>query len=162
MRFSCGSKNPPAMWKTWVQSLGWEDPLEEDMATHSSTLAWRIPWTEEPGELQSMGSQRVRHDWSDLAHTHNTFDHLYWKETTQENSGIVDSNVISQLFVAPTGSYSPLIPPPLHCPSNPCYLPPWLIFYGPSLASLPCLHPQQSGPLFSDLQHHLLKQHCFL
>ena len=46
----------------WVQSLGWEDFLEEEMATHSSILAWRIPWTEEPGGLQSMGSQRVRHD----------------------------------------------------------------------------------------------------
>ena len=48
--------------KTWVQSLGWEDPPEEGMTTHSSTLAWRIPWTEEPGGLQSMGLQRVRHD----------------------------------------------------------------------------------------------------
>ena len=47
-------KNPPAMWETWVQSLGWEDPLEEGMATHSNILAWRIPWTEEPGGLQSM------------------------------------------------------------------------------------------------------------
>ena len=52
----------PAMWETWVQSLGWEDPLEKEMATHSSTLAWKIPWTEERGRLQSMGSQRVRHD----------------------------------------------------------------------------------------------------
>ena len=55
-------KNPPAMWETWVQSLGWEDPLEEDMATHSSILAQRIPWTEEPGGLQSMGLQRAGHD----------------------------------------------------------------------------------------------------
>ena len=50
------------MWETWVQSLGWEDPLEKEMATHSSTLAWKIPWTEEPGKPQSMGLQRVRHD----------------------------------------------------------------------------------------------------
>ena len=50
------------MWETWVWSLGWEDPLEKGMANHSRTLAWRIPWTEEPGRLQSMGSQRVRHD----------------------------------------------------------------------------------------------------
>ena len=50
-------KNPPAMRETWVRSLGWEDPLEKEMATHSSILAWRIPWTEEPGRLQSMGSQ---------------------------------------------------------------------------------------------------------
>ena len=48
-------KNLPAMWETWVQSLGWEDPLNKGMATHSSILAWRIPWTEEPGGLQSWG-----------------------------------------------------------------------------------------------------------
>ena len=54
-------KNPSAMLETWVQSLGWEDPLEEEMATHSSILAWRIPCTEEPGELQSMGLQTVGH-----------------------------------------------------------------------------------------------------
>ena len=51
-------KNLPAMQETWVQFLGWEDPLEKEMATHSSVLAWRIPWTEEPGGLQSMGLQR--------------------------------------------------------------------------------------------------------
>ena len=55
-------KHLPAMEETWVQSLGWEDPLEKEMATHSSILAWRIPWTEEPGGLQSTGSQRVGHD----------------------------------------------------------------------------------------------------
>ena len=55
-------KNLPAMRETWVRSLGWEDPLEEGMATHSSILAWRIPWIEEPGGLLSMGSQRVGHD----------------------------------------------------------------------------------------------------
>ena len=61
-------KNLPAMWETQAQFLVWEDPLEKGMATHYSILAWRIPWTEEPGELQSMGSQRVRHDWR-LTHT---------------------------------------------------------------------------------------------
>ena len=50
-------KNLPAVQETWVQSLGWEDPLEKEMATHSNILAWRIPWTEEPGGLQSRGSQ---------------------------------------------------------------------------------------------------------
>ena len=55
-------ENPPATQETWVQSLGWEDPLEEGMGTHSSTLAWRNPWTEGPGGLQSMGLQRVRHN----------------------------------------------------------------------------------------------------
>ena len=55
-------KNLSAMQKNRVQSLGWEDPLEKEMTTHSSILAWRIPWTEEPDGLQSMGSQRIRHD----------------------------------------------------------------------------------------------------
>ena len=54
----------PAIWQTRVWFLGQEDPLEKKMATHSSILAWRIPWTEEPGGLQSMGSQRVGHDWA--------------------------------------------------------------------------------------------------
>ena len=54
----------------WVPSLGWEDLLEEDITTHSSILSWRIPWTEEPDGLQSTGSQRVRHYWSNLAHKH--------------------------------------------------------------------------------------------
>ena len=52
------------MWETWIRSLGWEDPLEKEMATHSSTLAWKIPWVEEHGRLQSMGLQRVGHDWA--------------------------------------------------------------------------------------------------
>ena len=55
-------KHLPAMWKVWIQSLGREDPLEKEMATHSSILAWRIPWMEEPSGLQSMGSQRVGRD----------------------------------------------------------------------------------------------------
>ena len=55
-------KHLPTMWETRVRSLGREDPLEKEMATHSSTLAWKIPWTEEPGRLQSMGLQRVGHN----------------------------------------------------------------------------------------------------
>ena len=55
-------KNLPVMWETWVLSFGWKDPLEEGMATHSSIHAWRIPWTEELGGLQSRWSQRVGHD----------------------------------------------------------------------------------------------------
>ena len=55
-------KRLPTMCETWVQSLGWEDLLEKEMATHSSVLAWKIPWMEEPGRLQSMGSQRVGYD----------------------------------------------------------------------------------------------------
>ena len=57
-------KRLPAMWETWIWSLGQEDPLEKEMATHSSIHAWRIPWTEEPGGVQSTGSQRVRHAWA--------------------------------------------------------------------------------------------------
>ena len=57
-------KSLPAVWETWVWPLGQEDPLEKEMATHSSILAWEISWTEEPGRLQSMGSQRVGHDWA--------------------------------------------------------------------------------------------------
>ena len=62
-------KHLPAMQETWVWSLGWEDSLEKGKATHSSILAWRIPWTEEPGGLWSMGSQRVGHDWATNTHT---------------------------------------------------------------------------------------------
>ena len=57
-------ENLPAMQETWVWSVGWEDPLEKGMAPHSNILAWRIPWTEAPDGLQSMGLQRVRHDWA--------------------------------------------------------------------------------------------------
>ena len=63
-------KNLPAVQETWVRSLGWEDPLEKEMATHSSILAWKISWTEEPGGLQSLGSQRVGHDLATNTHTH--------------------------------------------------------------------------------------------
>ena len=56
------AKNLPAIQETWAQTLGWEDPLEKEMATYSSILAWRIPWTEEPGRPQSMGSQRGGHN----------------------------------------------------------------------------------------------------
>ena len=88
-------KNPPSTQKTWIQSLGQEDPLKEEMATHSSILAWRISWTEEPGELQSMGSQRVKHDlamkqqlsfsfptkWNPLAQKY------FWKSFVRESPG---------------------------------------------------------------------------
>ena len=79
-------KNLPAMQKTWVWALDWEDLLEMGMATHSSILAWRISWTEEPGRLQSMGSQRVRHNlatntflhWIGYTHEH---VHIYFKHS---------------------------------------------------------------------------------
>ena len=65
-------KDLPAVWETWVPSLGQEDPLEKGMATHSSILAWRIPWTEGPGGLQSMGSKRVGHYCVSNSFTFNT------------------------------------------------------------------------------------------
>ena len=77
-------KNLPAMQKmqeTWVQSLGQEDPLEESMATHSSILAWRIPWTEEPGRLQSIGSQKVGHDLVTEQHSRQIFNTLLIAKT---------------------------------------------------------------------------------
>jgi len=84
--FPSGSavKNPCAVQEiqeTWVWSLGWEDPLEEGMATYSSIITWRIPWTEEPSGLLSKGSQRVRHNWSDLAPTLMLFQvpWLWWR-----------------------------------------------------------------------------------
>ena len=67
---SSAVNNRPAIEETWIQSLGREDLLEEGMAMHSSILAWRVPWTEKPQGLQPKGSQRVEHDWSDLAHRH--------------------------------------------------------------------------------------------
>ena len=66
-------KRLSTMWGTRVRSLGWEDPLEKKMAIHSSTIAWKIPWTEDPGRLQSMGSQRVGHDWA----TSHSFIHQF-------------------------------------------------------------------------------------
>ena len=71
-------KNLRAMRETWVQLLGWKNPLEKGMATHSSILAWKTPWTEEPGRLQSMRSQRVRHDCATNTYTHTrTHTHTY-------------------------------------------------------------------------------------
>ena len=72
LKWHSGIKSSPAVQETWVWSLGQEDPLEKGMPTHSSILAWRIPWTEEPGRLQSMGSQRVRQD-----SVTNSFIHLW-------------------------------------------------------------------------------------
>ena len=69
-----------SMQEIWVRSLGWEDPLEKDMATHSSTLAWKIPRTEEPGRLQSLGSQRVGYDWATSLHSSMLLKHLTDKE----------------------------------------------------------------------------------
>ena len=73
-------KNLPAVQETQVQSLGWEDPMEKEMATYSSTLAWKIPWVEEPGRLKSMGSLRVGHDWVTLL---SLFTFMHWRRKWQ-------------------------------------------------------------------------------
>ena len=86
-------KNLPAMWEIQVWSPGREDPLEKGMASHSSMLAWRIPWTEEPGRLQSMGSQRVRQDWATNIFTF----HFHYRSIlgSQKNWGYIKSSHIS-------------------------------------------------------------------
>ena len=89
-------KNLPAVQVTRVWPLGWEDPLEKEMATHSSILAWKISWTEEPGGLQSMGSQRVRHDW-----VTNTLRILYVYPGYKG-----DTNPFSDMWFANVFSYS--------------------------------------------------------
>ena len=78
-------KHLSTMWETRVRSLGWEDPLEKEMAIHSSTIAWKIPWTEEPGRLQSMGSQRVRHDWATSCSLYNQYSSVRNLMTLQKD-----------------------------------------------------------------------------
>ena len=92
------------MWETQVRSLGQEDPLEKEMTTHSSILAWRIPWTEEPGRLQFMGLQKVEHGWATNTHTQSlSFSNsklnnlTIWSESKCEsqNSGIVKLMILT-------------------------------------------------------------------
>ena len=80
-------ENPPAMWEAWVQSLGWEDPLEEEMAPNPVYLPGESPWTGEPGRLQSMGSQRVGHDRATKTHlfTHHHHHHTWIPSSTVQN-----------------------------------------------------------------------------
>ena len=87
------------MQETWVQSLGWEDPLEKGMATHSSILAWRIPWTEEIGRLQSMELQRVRHYWAT-----NTFTYLLYDNSMFSISGNQTVSTVAVPFYTPTSN----------------------------------------------------------
>ena len=86
-------KNPPAMQETWVPSVGWEDPLEEGIATHSSIPAWRIPWAEEPGGLQSVESQRVRHDWVTF-----TFTFCVHRQDKEKEEGHSFPNIVGVIY----------------------------------------------------------------
>ena len=79
-------KKLPAMQETWVRSLGWEDALEKGMVTHSSILAWRIPWTEQPGTLYPIGSQRVGHDWVTNTHSLTYFSYYYISSTSDHQA----------------------------------------------------------------------------
>ena len=76
-------KHLPAMWETWVRFLGWEFPLKKEMATHSSTLTWKIPWKEETDRLQSIGLQRVGHDWATSLHFTSSCFSCTWTENFQ-------------------------------------------------------------------------------
>ena len=89
------------MWETWVQSLSREDLLEKEMATHSSTLAWKIPWTEESGRLQSMGSQTVRHDWATSPSFHFSGERIHapWPIQTAEYYSVLKETSIEPLNV---------------------------------------------------------------
>ena len=91
-------KHLSTMQETWVRSRGRDDPLEKEMATHSSTLAWKIPWTEEPGRLQSIGSQRVRHDWT----TSLQFGFLYSNAQIQKRNN--QANLHSEIKTAATSN----------------------------------------------------------
>ena len=85
-------KRLSAIWEIRVRSLGWEDPLEKEMTMHSSTIAWKIPQTEEPGRLQSVGSQRVRHDWATNTHHVKWWIRLFfglWRRDSHETSLVV-------------------------------------------------------------------------
>ena len=111
-------KRLPTMQETWVQSLGREDLLEKEMTTHSSTLAWKIPWTKEPGRLQSMGSQRVTHDWTTslslldillISHHHKKKgdynNKIFWD--TERERGRPHSQALLQYIVITTPLYYP-------------------------------------------------------
>ena len=100
---------PPARQETQVWLLSWEDPVEEEMATHCSILAWRIPWTEEPGGLQFPGSQRVWQEWSNLAHTRPRAGNEQYKleilliPKDRSTTGAPSKRVRGQLKEAPSG-----------------------------------------------------------
>ena len=92
-------KHLSTMWETWVRSLGQEDPLEKEMAIHSRTIAWKIPWTEELGRLQSMGSQRVRHDWV-TSLTHSMWPYGLYSPPGSSVHGIFQARILEQVAIS--------------------------------------------------------------
>ena len=106
-------QNLPAMQESWVHSLGWEDSLEKAMATHSSFLAWRIPWTGEPGGLHCTGSQRVGHGWTTSTHTHKVWYYSLLLRTQMTSSMMVpESKTLNHGRERLRGeSFNYLIPP---------------------------------------------------
>ena len=94
------------MRETWVRYLGWDDPLEESMATHSSILDWRIPWTKEPGELQSLGSQRDRHDLAGV-HVPSIAFLTYWFLSSKKESLLYHwrSKMVVVVWLTPVTKY---------------------------------------------------------
>ena len=96
-------KNLPAVRKTWVQSLGWEDPLEKGMTTHSSILAWRMPWTEEPGDLWFIALHRIGQHWSNLVHMP---AHIHINPKYQWGEGKIEGHNTSMLLESVWGKQS--------------------------------------------------------
>ena len=95
-------KNLPAVQETWVRSLGLEDPLKEEMATHSSILAWRIPWTEEPGGLQSTGSQGVVNEAPEHVHVHTSAYFRYPQDNSAWGELPISTSVNGQVSISDT------------------------------------------------------------
>ena len=122
--------------ETWVQSVGWEDPPEKGMTTHSSILPWRIPWIKEPGRLQPIESQRVRHNWKDLAHMHCTHVQI-WELDHKE--GWVPKNWCFRITVLKKTLEGPLASKEVK-PVNPKENQPW-IFCGRTDAEAPIIWP---------------------
>ena len=95
-------KRLPAIWETWIRSLGLEDPLEKEITTHARTLAWKIPWMEEPGRLQSMGSQRVWHSWAPfLSFPFSFFNELLLRMWKTKWEGLCQERFKSNMWFPP-------------------------------------------------------------
>ena len=128
-------KRLPAIWETRVWSLGWEDPLGKEMATHSSTLAWKIPWREEPCRLQSMGSQRVGHNWATSLGLHFVF--LKYSQPLGSLEGwlyyVILSKGVKRLWILVSVGGPGINPPQILKEGMDCYINIWLISEWPFL-----------------------------